>query len=223
MAREITSSSQEVIEILNDDDNDLVPLKCPRGHILVQRSLRAYLRTLQGKKGATDSLVSCDECGQDVLEMDDILSQCTRCVYDVCGKCTRGVSRRQECNSNTTAAGSEFFPLVHDKVVLADIKALEPDLGPTYIIEKAKSGRAECQKCSQKIEKDIVRVGVITEGEWGLFTKWQHCKCTIFHKSIEFAELLDGFHELDSSSKQEVRSRVEQSKTMIDADYIPVR
>ena len=43
---------------------------------------------------------------------------------------------------------------------------------PQYILELAKSNRAECKRCCRKIEKSQLRVGVINEGEWGLFTKW---------------------------------------------------
>lgn len=46
----------------------------------------------------------------------------------------------------------------------------EPDKSaiiPTYVIEIAKSGRAECRKCENKIGKNELRIGVITEGDWG--------------------------------------------------------
>jgi hypothetical protein len=39
-------------------------------------------------------------------------------------------------------------------------------------------------------------VGVITDGNWGLFTSWRHLDCTVFHKSIEDGTLLDGFSDL---------------------------
>ena len=48
-------------------------------------------------------------------------------------------------------------------------------------------------------------------------------KCTIFHKSIEFPEFLDGYHELGKDERKIVRERVEQSRTEIDSDYIPVQ
>lgn len=34
-----------------------------------------------------------------------------------------------------------------------------------YVLEKAKSGRAECKKCNLKIAKDELRVGVIVQGD----------------------------------------------------------
>ena len=43
---------------------------------------------------------------------------------------------------------------------------------PQYILESAKSNRSECKRCSKKIQRSELRVGVINEGEWGLFTKW---------------------------------------------------
>lgn len=34
-----------------------------------------------------------------------------------------------------------------------------------YILELAKSGRAECKKCNLKIAKDELRVGVVVQGD----------------------------------------------------------
>ena len=34
-----------------------------------------------------------------------------------------------------------------------------------YILELAKSGRAECKKCNLKISKDELRVGVVVHGD----------------------------------------------------------
>lgn len=39
------------------------------------------------------------------------------------------------------------------------------------IVEKAKSGRAECKKCGEKIAFQDIRIGIVTEGDWGLFTR----------------------------------------------------
>ena len=133
---------------------------------------------------------------------------------------------------------------IKDDSSVDDIKNLEPPEPPNYVIEIAKSGRAECQKCNSKILKDEVRCvsssldfffdrilivlkpitfqGIITEGEWGLFTKWQHLNCTIFHRSIEYSNLLDGYHELNKEQKDLVDIRVHKSKKEIDSDYIPV-
>lgn len=47
------------------------------------------------------------------------------------------------------------------------MKSSAPEVIPTYVAEISKSGRAECRKCETKIQKDELRVGVITEGDWG--------------------------------------------------------
>jgi len=41
------------------------------------------------------------------------------------------------------------------------------DVVPSYVAEVSKSGRAECRKCDNKISKNELRIGVITEGDWG--------------------------------------------------------
>ena len=78
---------------------------------------------------------------------------------------------------------------------------------PNYVIEKAKSSRAECKRCDKKILKDSIRVGIILEGDWGLFTRWQHLECTIFNKNIADTDAIDGYRELDASSKADVSKR----------------
>jgi DNA repair protein RAD16 len=92
---------------------------------------------------------------------------------------------------------------------------------PTYIVEVSKSGRAECKKCECKIDKKTVRVGVLVEGEWGLFTRWQHLECTVF-RGVEEVESLDGYLELNAEQKAEVAERVRASADEEDEDNVPV-
>ena len=93
---------------------------------------------------------------------------------------------------------------------------------PQYILELAKSGRAECKRCSQKILKSELRVGVISDSMWGLFTKWQHLHCTVFHSSITEAALIDGYFELSDEYKAEVVQRLSSSKGEVDPDRIAI-
>ena len=93
---------------------------------------------------------------------------------------------------------------------------------PGYLVELAKSGRAECKKCDEKIGHKEVRIGVILEGDWGLFTRWQHLHCTIFHRSLQNVEAIDGFQALDAEHQKEVRERFEDSKNEVDEDMKPL-
>ena len=97
-----------------------------------------------------------------------------------------------------------------------------PEKAPSYLIELAKSGRAECKKCDLKIENKALRVGVILEGEWGLFTRWQHLQCTIFHKSVESVEKIDGYKELDVKEREMVASRFSASQNEIDDEFVAI-
>lgn len=96
------------------------------------------------------------------------------------------------------------------------------DIIPGYIVELAKSGRADCNKCGQRIANKEVRVGVILEGEWGLLTRWQHLNCTVFHKSINAASKLDGFNVLSQEDQAKVSTRFEQSLLEKDLDFEPI-
>lgn len=68
-------------------------------------------------------------------------------------------------------------------------------------MEIAKSSRADCKRCEKKIAKDTLRVGIILEGDWGLFTRWQHLECTIFNKALPAVTDIEGYREIDEKSK----------------------
>jgi len=85
----------------------------------------------------------------------------------------------------------------------------QPEVIPSYIVELAKSGRAECRRCDKKISNKELRVGVVIESSMGIFTRWQHLNCTVFHKSIKSVILLDGYFELGKEDQELLRDRVQ--------------
>jgi DNA repair protein RAD16 len=89
------------------------------------------------------------------------------------------------------------------------------------VVEKAKSGRAECKKCGEKIPFQNIRIGIISEGDWGLFTRWQHLGCTIFDLQTS-PEEISGFLELDAAAQTDVRNRMAETVNDIDNDLLPV-
>jgi DNA repair protein RAD16 len=93
---------------------------------------------------------------------------------------------------------------------------------PSYLVELAKSGRAECKRCDEKIENKTLRIGVIVEGDWGLFTRWQHLHCTVFHRALLEVNDIDGYKELNEAQKAEVKTRFEESKTEFDDESSPI-
>ena len=52
----------------------------------------------------------------------------------------------------------------------------EPDMAP-YVIEGARSSRSKCKTCRKKIDKGILRLGVLIEGPYGIGYLWHHLKC----------------------------------------------
>ena len=54
--------------------------------------------------------------------------------------------------------------------------AAEPQLAP-YVIEGARSSRAKCKTCRKKIDKDVLRLGVLIEGPYGVGYLWHHLSC----------------------------------------------
>lgn len=54
--------------------------------------------------------------------------------------------------------------------------APEPELAP-YVIEGARSSRSKCKTCRKKIEKGVLRLGVLIEGPYGIGYLWHHLTC----------------------------------------------
>ena len=52
----------------------------------------------------------------------------------------------------------------------------EPELAP-YMIEGARSSRSKCKSCRKKIEKGVLRLGVLIEGPYGVGYLWHHLTC----------------------------------------------
>lgn len=93
---------------------------------------------------------------------------------------------------------------------------------PVYIAELAKSGRAECKKCNTKIQKDELRIGIVTESDWGPYTKWQHVQCTIFQNSLTSINDISGYMELSSENQSIVNERFQFSQSQVDEDTIAI-
>lgn len=93
---------------------------------------------------------------------------------------------------------------------------------PGYVVELAKSGRAMCKKCGDAIGLRTIRIGVVLEGEWGLFTSWQHLECTIFHNSCDSVEKIEGFNTMKESDQAEILKRWEESKNEVDDDMTDI-
>lgn len=65
-----------------------------------------------------------------------------------------------------------------------------------HVIEKAKSGRAKCRKCREKIEKDELRFGHEAEsqfGDEGVAVQWYHLKCAAQKVPLDLEATLKGF------------------------------
>ena len=48
---------------------------------------------------------------------------------------------------------------------------------PTYVIEGARSSRSRCKTCRRKIDKGILRLGILIEGPYGIGYMWHHLNC----------------------------------------------
>ncbi|MHA2289383.1 MAG: PARP-type zinc finger-containing protein [Promethearchaeota archaeon] len=86
----------------------------------------------------------------------------------------------------------------------------------SYKIEYAKSSRATCKVCGEKIEKRDIRIGVPSYFQQYLSYKWQHAKCTIFGGQVPKPVDMDGFDEIEENDKQ----TLDQNVQTVDAESI---
>ena len=65
-------------------------------------------------------------------------------------------------------------------------EAAAEELAP-YKIEEARSSRSRCRTCRRKIDKGVLRLGVLLEGPYGTGYLWHHLACAA-RKRIEDVE-----------------------------------
>ena len=87
----------------------------------------------------------------------------------------------------------------------------------TYTIEKAKSGRAACKKCKDKIGQGDLRIGVHSKFDDKVMTKWYHLECfpiprKLNNMSIE--EFLDEY--IDDETEEKLLSDEKEKERIVE-------
>ncbi|CAM9136543.1 unnamed protein product [Ectocarpus fasciculatus] len=89
-----------------------------------------------------------------------------------------------------------------------------------YVCEIAKTGRAMCRRCDEKITKGALKIGVVTEGSWGPSTQWHHLMCTVF--KVTTPEEVEGYGDLDDAAQTLLEQKVVKSQGEVDDMYEPI-
>lgn len=78
----------------------------------------------------------------------------------------------------------------------ASDEAAEPEL-PPFKIEGARSSRSRCRTCKRKIDKGLLRLGVLLEGPYGTGYVWHHLACAAKRRfeQVEEAYGLEAWEE----------------------------
>jgi ribosomal protein L37AE/L43A len=58
---------------------------------------------------------------------------------------------------------------------------------PPHRIEAARSSRSKCRTCRRKIDKGVLRLGILLEGPYGTGYLWHHLKCAAAQKPDDLA------------------------------------
>lgn len=90
---------------------------------------------------------------------------------------------------------------------------------PRYVIEGARSSRSKCKICRRKIEKGVLRIGILISGPYGVGYLWHHLRCAARRRfgDVEEAYRLEAWNEAkDPPAKvpdmAELKKLVEQAE-----------
>lgn len=91
-----------------------------------------------------------------------------------------------------------------------------------HIIEEAKSGRASCRTCKEKIEKGVLRFGEEVPNQFseGPSYQWHHLPCAAKKKPVQLEQALGGF-EGDVPGRDELEKTIEANKGKAKATTLP--
>ncbi len=91
-----------------------------------------------------------------------------------------------------------------------------------HVIEQAKSGRASCRTCKEKIEKGALRFGEEVPNQFseGPSYQWHHLKCAAQKKPVQLKQALDAF-EGEVPERAELEQAIEANKGRAKATTLP--
>jgi hypothetical protein len=91
-----------------------------------------------------------------------------------------------------------------------------------HVIEEAKSGRAACRTCKEKIEKGVLRFGEEVPNQFseGPSYQWHHLKCAATKKGAQLKEALAGYSG-EVPERAELEQLIEQNKGKSKAGALP--
>ncbi|CAN0067519.1 unnamed protein product [Discosporangium mesarthrocarpum] len=121
-----------------------------------------------------------------------------------------GVKEEERAGGGGTGSGSRSNSMVGSQG--KDIQRYECEL--------AKTGRAICRRCDEKITKDCVKIGLVVDGSWGPQTQWHHLACTIFR--VRTPSEVTGFEHLGDAEQVLVKARIDETQGMADDMYDPI-
>lgn len=91
-----------------------------------------------------------------------------------------------------------------------------------HVIEEARSGRASCRTCKEKIEKGILRFGeeVPSQFSEGPSYQWHHLPCAAQKKPVQLKQALEAF-EGQVPGREELEKTIEANKAKAKATTLP--
>ena len=84
-----------------------------------------------------------------------------------------------------------------------------------YVLENAKSGRATCKACKEKIAKGALRIGVQSEASDYIMVSWRHACAACFKLPKKYRRDLTGF--INANLKGQDKKLVAEFKKVYEA------
>lgn len=80
-----------------------------------------------------------------------------------------------------------------------------------HLIERAKSGRAKCRKCREKIEKGDLRFGHEVASDFGDALQWYHLNCAAQKVPVDFGATLREFAD-EVPEREALEATIEKNR-----------
>ncbi|KAK9688785.1 hypothetical protein RND81_09G010800 [Saponaria officinalis] len=94
-----------------------------------------------------------------------------------------------------------------------------PPSAASFIAEYAKSKKSTCRICNETIDKNALRLGVVTKERGYDTTRWHHFHCLSFDSlAVDSAESISGFNSLKSDDQEAVKKKVDDRVEVKEAD-----
>lgn len=161
-----------------------------------------------------------EEIGDDVLKAKE---------WNLAQKIKQKRTQSAQSDPTSVSIGGSTCIVINNVTSDSATKAGKPDgrgglYKQIFTAEYSKTSRATCRRCDEKIVKGELRVAhqPLFRGKPG-YMVYRHLQCAVFDASVQVAEDVDGYSDLEPEDFVKLAARVEESKVELKQESESVR